>query len=236
MCSAMGTALSNLHDLDGKKLNGYAIHLGEVKQLRMSGWKGFTLYLKDSQGLCSCSPVIKGIFSVGGKDGVRPWMDLQYWEQVEFPATTEGTSIISLSGNGLNRKLFQFLATSIPPGGHLMVSYEDEQELHNDTLRSLHIGIPPALTPLGRILFVAGFEHVKNWYLSEGGFEGPRKLWAEKALSETVARGFLENTARQVHGFLGKKIGSDNKNDRGLEEAARHRATEILEIVREKLG
>jgi hypothetical protein len=45
--------LENLH---GKRLNGYTLYLGEVKQLRMSGWKGFTLYLQNSHALLTRSP------------------------------------------------------------------------------------------------------------------------------------------------------------------------------------
>lgn len=73
--------LKNLH---GKIVNGYTFHLGELKQLRFSGWRGSRLFIRDSRSILSSSPVIKGIYSAGGKDGVKPWMDLEYYEDLEF--------------------------------------------------------------------------------------------------------------------------------------------------------
>jgi len=73
-----------LKNLDNKKLNGYTLHIGELKQLRFNGWKGFRLYFRDSRSILSSSPVIKGICCLGGKDGVKAWMDLEYYEELEF--------------------------------------------------------------------------------------------------------------------------------------------------------
>jgi hypothetical protein len=39
---------------------------------------------------------------------------------------------------------------------------------------------------------MAGFQCLKDWYLAEGEFESPRKLWGEKALNETIAQSFYE--------------------------------------------
>ncbi len=73
-----------LKKLHGKRLNGHTLHLGELKQLRFSGWKGFRLYIRDSSGALSGFPVIKGIYSIGGSDGVKPWMDLKCYEELQF--------------------------------------------------------------------------------------------------------------------------------------------------------
>jgi len=51
---------------------------------------------------------------------------------------------------------------------------------------------------------VGGKDGVKDWYLSEGGFEGPRKLWGEKALNETFAQTFYQKTFHQIITFLEK--------------------------------
>ncbi len=74
----------HLKNLDNKRLNGYTLHMGELKQLRFSGWEGFRLYIRDSRSILSSSPVIKGIYSLGGKDGVKTWMDLEYYEKLQF--------------------------------------------------------------------------------------------------------------------------------------------------------
>jgi hypothetical protein len=73
--------LKKLHE---KRANGYMLYLGELKQLRFSGWKDFRSYIRDSRGVLSEIPVIKGIYSIGGRDGVKPWMDLEYYEELQF--------------------------------------------------------------------------------------------------------------------------------------------------------
>jgi len=101
-----------------------------------------------------------------------------------------------------------------------MVSYEEEQKVHLDTVESLRIGIPPVLTPLGYLIFLGGFQYVKDWYLAQGGHEGPRKLWGEKAPDESWAEIFYEKTAKQVSQFFERKTNSTHKE---LEERARGR-------------
>lgn len=215
---------SPLHELEGKKVGEYLLHLGEVKQLRLSGWKGFELYIKKPRGILSLEPIIKGIFSSGAKDGVHAWMDFIYWEELEFKRDEK----LSLSSKDLDRRLFRILGDLIPPGGHLMVSYEGENPIHRNTIKSLSIRIPAAATPLGFLLLRSGFQLIKDWYLSEGGFEGPRKLWAEKAPDSTWAEIFYAKTAAQIESFLGKKRRPEL---RAFEEPARERASEILRII-----
>ena len=148
-----------LQSLQGNRLNGYTLNLGEVRQLNLSGWKGFNLHLLNEQDQLSEKPVIRGIFSVGGKDGVKPWMDVMYSEMVTFLVKGDLGDRVSLRSENLNRRLFNCLGKIIPPGGHIMVSYEEEEEkIHSDTVYSLNIGIPPVATPLGLLLFLAGFQ------------------------------------------------------------------------------
>jgi hypothetical protein len=219
----------HLKNLDNKKLNGYTLHLGELKQLRFSGWKGFRLYLRDSRGILSSSPVIKGIYSAGGKDGVKPWMDLEYLEELEFLEKKETKDGLILSSNSLDRKLFKYLGNIIPPGGHLMVSYEGEQLIHINAIKSLSMGIPPAATALGFLIFQGGFQLIKDWYLSEGGHEGPRKLWGEKAPDDTWAKAFYKKTTQQIYQFL---EGKQNLAHEELLEPAIQRSKEIFDIIK----
>lgn len=217
--------LNRLHD---KSVNDFRLHLGEVKQLRLSGWKGFKLYLRDPQNILSSSPVIKGIYSSGGKDGVQPWMDLDYRDDVRFQDTKNEQKKYSLGTSESGFKLFSLLGDLIPPGGHLMVSYEGNQKIHADTEKSLSLGLPPAVTPLGYLLYQGGFQYIKDWYLAEGGFEGPRKLWGEKAPDDTWRLNYLERTTLQIDKFLQKKFSPSYGY---LVEPARKRAKEIVEII-----
>ncbi|NIM91612.1 MAG: DUF1122 domain-containing protein [Candidatus Aminicenantes bacterium] len=204
------------------------MHLEEIKQLRLSGWKGFKLYLQDSKGSRSELPVIKGIYSVGGKDGVKAWMDLEYREELKFSKERKPSPSFSLSSSHIDQELFSHLGKVIPSGGHLMISYEGEQKIHTSTLKSLSSGIPAVLTPLGTLIFRAGFHYIKDWYLAEGGHEGPRKIWGEKAPDARWEKIFLERTAQQIRPFLDKKSSSSLKE---LEKLARKRAQEILKVV-----
>lgn len=165
-----------LQSLEGHPFNDYRLHLQRLKQLRRSGWRGFSPALKDRNGILSQPPVVEGIYSAGGKDDVRPWMEISVAEVVTFGSGRR----LNLRRAGLMEELLQSLSLLIPPGGHLMVSYEDSDPLHRETDRALSAGVPPIMTPLGLSLFMSGFRLVKNWYLSEGGQVGPRKLWGEK--------------------------------------------------------
>lgn len=187
-----------LRDLEGRLLGEYRLHLQQLKPLHLSGWRGFTVVLTDRDGTSAQPPVVEGIYSAGGKDGVRPWMDISVAEVITFGPRRR----LNLRRRGLMDELFTYLAQLIPPGGHLMVSYEDADPLHRETDRALAAGVPPVLTSLGLLLFKSGFRLVKNWYLSEGGHEGPRKLWGEKPPNKTWSRVWDEATARQLVRFF----------------------------------
>ncbi len=220
-----------LSELDGRRLGAFTLVLCDVRGLRRSGWREFTLRLKDLRGTLLRQPVIRGIYSRGGKDGVRAWMDIDYWEEIPFGDAEPNGSRLLLRAERLDREIFRLLGEAIPPGGHLMVSYEGEQDVHGETLRELAKGVPPAATSLGHLLFFGGFRHVKDWYLAEGGMEGPRKLWGEKAPDTAWERAFGEWTMRQLVPFLERSPSPEPGN---LLEAARRRAEEVLRTIREE--
>lgn len=191
-----------LERANGILLDGFTLVLADLKPLRKSGWRKFAFLLEDGAGTRGNDPVILGIHSLGGKDGIRGWMDIEYLEEIAFAAERPGGIRVSLKENGMDRKLFGTLGEMIPPGGHLMVSYEGEQNIHGETLAGLSTGVPPVATPLGFLLFLSGFPYVKDWYLAEGGMEGPRKLWGEKAPDAEWERIYREKTMKQVLPFL----------------------------------
>lgn len=184
-----------------RQLGKFLLVPGELRPLRRSGWSWFSLLLAEGSGTPGEQPVVQGIFSRGGKDGVMPWMDIEYAEQIPVPSASGPARTASLAGSGLDRLLFGILGDAIPPGGHLMVSYEGDQPIHRETMLSLGLGAPPAATPLGFLLLLGGFSLVKDWYLAEGGMEGPRKLWGEKAPDAVWERIFRGRTRRQLRAF-----------------------------------
>jgi hypothetical protein len=110
-------------------------------------------------------------------------------------------------GKGLDEGIFALLGEHVPPGGHLMFAYEVSYEspFHRDTQEALMKGFPPIITTQGKLLFRAGFRLVKDWYLSEGGHEGPRKLWGEKPINDVESRSFDLKTFLQLLALLSRK-------------------------------
>lgn len=139
---------SILKNLDGRKLGDYRIKIAAIKQLPLAGWLEVELRLNSRL-------VFQGIFSAGGK-GINPWFDLEY---IAIPRGSKKSEV----------KLFKRLSETIPPGGHIMISYEGGGEIHSETRRGLEAGIPAVLTPIDFFVFSAGFHFVKDWYLAEGG-------------------------------------------------------------------
>jgi hypothetical protein len=66
---------------------------------------------------------------------------------------------------------------------------------------------------------------VKDWYLAEGGCEGPRKLWGEKPPDDAEARRFDRITFFQVLSFSARR---PNENSSQHERVSRERAMEVL--------
>ena len=71
------------------------------------------------------------------------------------------------------------------------------------TARALAAGVPPVATPLGALLFDLGCGVAfRDWYISEGGREGPRKLQGFRATNEEHARTRGLETIAALDAFL----------------------------------
>lgn len=206
-----------LWQLHEQPLGLYWLALTELKPVRLSGWRRFTLHLQDGQGRLSQEPVVQGIYSVGGR-GVKPWIDMGYRVRLAFP---EGGEDVNLAADGLDRTLIASLSTLIPPGGHIMVEYETPD--HRETYKSLSLRVPPVVTPLGFLLYECGFTGgFKPWYFAEGGQEGPIKLQANKSMSEKHAREHTRRYKEELEAFL------DCAQAEPLVEQAKERARRLL--------
>ena len=229
-----GDSLSRLH---GRSIGNYEIRLDLKPFHYRGGWTHFSLFLKDQQGRTSSqrrpggermeTPVLEGIHSRGGR-GVKGWIEVgDYFPIVHFEGRGLPPRTTHLSRENLDRGIFRLLGECVPPGGHLMFAYEVSYEspFHRETQENLIKGVPPASTAQGELLFLAGFRLVKDWYLAEGGHEGPRKLWGEKPFNEGEAREFDLRTFLQLLAFLSRK---PNPPFLGREVRARRRALEIM--------
>jgi hypothetical protein len=227
-----------LSSLQRRSIGNYKIQLYLKPLQYRGGWTYFSLYLEDQGGRISSQkrsrgewvdkPVLEGIHSRGGR-GVKGWIEVgDYFPIVHFKGRGLPPKAVLLSREGLDQEIFHLLGECVPPGGHLMFAYEVSYEspLHWETQETLMKGFPPVSTAQGGLLFRAGFRLVKDWYLSEGGHEGPRKLWGEKPINEVESRGFDVKTFLQLVAFLSRK---PNQTCIERERLTRRRALEILE-------
>ncbi len=204
------------NNLEGRKIGEYFIHISEIKKGRFSGESTFVLLLKDRKNQVSSQPVAAVRYFQGTRE-IRPWMELSYSGTAKI-----GETLIDLSIDDLDITFFKTLSELIPPGGHIMVKYLD----HPDTSRALTIGIPPAATPLGYLLWKSGFRWFKDWYFPEGGKEGDPKLQANKPLTEKIARVRVKEIAEELKEFLNM-----SKGEADFENNSRKIALKILREI-----
>ena len=149
------------------------------------GARYFQLYLLRDGRLKGDGPALTGLY-------YRGRYPQHSWVEVMTTRTPKGAE---------EEKLFQALGQTILPGGHLMVEYESPGR--RKTERALSVGVPPLLTPLGAALFRAGCGYgFKDWYISEGGSEGPRKLQGYKPLDEEHRLKKADDLAKEALQFL----------------------------------
>ena len=185
------------------------------------------MFLQNARGEPSQQPIPMGLHN----QGIYPsynWIEIiSFSSRVSFGA---GEEFLDISLNGLTRQLFQYLADLIPPGGHIMVEYDSEEQ--RDTSDSLALGIPPIVTPLGYLLFLigcgAGF---KDWHFAEGGIEGPRKLQGYKPLNSQQAKLKIKKTTKEITTLLDRL---SSKYISELEGAAQGRALDIINRLKEQ--
>jgi hypothetical protein len=209
--------ISIFHD---KSLNGFNIHVDNFSTGRFIEEKNFELFLKDRDGNLSEDPIIEGVFFAGRGEYYRPWLEVIYNNRVRI-----NSNIIDISGEEiLDEKLFEYLSDLLPPGSHMMVVYINQEE----TSKSLELGVPPPATPIGYLMFKTGFTWFKDWYFSEGFWEGDVKLQGDKPLNDEHRKKNLKTIEHQLTQFL-EKIDSEDI----LMKKAKERAEEILRILKE---
>jgi hypothetical protein len=208
-----------LRDISGRIFQLYLAELAEVR-LR-AGWFRFSLALRDSNGTLSQTPLMVGIVSGGGR-GVMPWFEGRINPQVQLA----GGAQLDARTAGLESALIELIGTLVPAGGHLMLEYESPGQ--TETHRELLLRVPPAATYLGSLMFLAGFRgHFKDWYISEGGHEGPRKLQANKSPNAAAARDAMRANLEELKGFLRRPLPT-NAEDAALIARAQGRARSLV--------
>ena len=213
--SAEGHPLAALH---GKKIGPLRLFvlLGPKNNV---GARYFQLFAVDGRGQLSRERLALGMFNSGPYPAFN-WVELTQYEPV---VTIDGRPR-DIRDGGDDLALFELLSALVPAGGHLMVEYDSP--FHEATARMLTLGYPPVATPLGYRLFQAGVRSYRDWYISEGGREGPRKLQGFKPLNEEIAR---EKTAALLAEVLAVVAAPQAHGEWG--EIARRNAAAVVQTL-----
>jgi hypothetical protein len=180
--------------LHGAGLGGYrlVVLLGPKSSV---GSQTFQLLLTDGAGRPADPSPALGLFNRGPYPAFN-WIELTRYDSK--PAI--GGQAIDLVAEGLDLRFFEMLSALVPAGGHMMVEYDSPGQ--RATERMLTLGYPPPVTPLGLLLFQVGCRSYKNWHISEGWREGPRKLQGFKPWNEEIAREKTDSLRAEVSTYL----------------------------------
>jgi len=184
-----------LSRLEGRPLAGGRLRVLPGPTSRF-GALYFSLYL-EQDGFTSREPILVGLHHSGLYPSYN-WIEVAQLN--DHPTLEDGASQAVLRPTDL-RRLMALLGELIPPGGHLMLEYESPRWAV--TARALNRGAPPAATELGELLRAAGCDaSIRNWDISEGGREGPRKLQGFKPLDDGRAFAARQSRDRELSAFL----------------------------------
>ncbi len=211
--------------LQGLPLGPYRL-LALLGPKNMVGARYFQLFLVDAAGSMSEGAAVLGLHSSGPYPGYN-WTEVIRYE----PSPRIHGEAADLRAGGQEEGLFRALAGLVPAGGHLMVEYESPAQ--RETERVLGLGYPPVTSPLGYLLFRAGCRSFRDWYIAEGGREGPRKLQGYKPLNEALAKERSQALRRELTDLLAAPE-SPQHGDYG--RTARRLAKDVLAALKTGTG
>jgi hypothetical protein len=200
-----------LASLQDRSLGPFSLYI-QYQPRRRVGHFDLDLFLKDKKGRHSCEPVVTGIYSKGNPSTkIFSWLDIHFLDHFSFDNGDAG----ALSKiEDLSERLFEMLGSVIPSGGMIICSYITdvawgiESPLHEVTRRCMalnSLGIPPATTPLGQLLFAAGCSNIKA-----GAYDvqGSSRLAGEKAPDGAYEKRFTQRLIEQLEEYLGRNCSS----------------------------
>ncbi len=156
----------------------------------------FRLYLVTGDLGRVLAPVVFGLHNSGPYPGYN-WVEIIEWRDVLPLADGRSVEVPA----GIERLVFQRLGELVPPGGHFMAEYDSPSR--TVTARALAMKVPPIATPLGALLASAACGAAfRDWYISEGGREGPRKLQGFRALNREHSRVRALEMVASLEAFL----------------------------------
>ena len=220
-----------LKPLRSKKIGPYLTQL-RFQPRRRVGHFDISLFLKDGDGKISDKPLIEGIYSKGNPtQHIQPWFDIHYSDRADFG---DGNPVVLSRSGRLAEDVFETIGEAVGPGGMIFVSlitdmvWETESELHRMTrecLEARSLEIPPAATPLGRLLFTGGCRNVKSQAFD---VQGSSRIAGEKAPNPDIERQFTQKLQTQLQEFLGRRAHRESAEFDRLFKICRSNAEDIL--------
>jgi hypothetical protein len=206
--------------LHGARIAGYRL-IALVGPKNNVGSRYMQLYLADHEGRLSDETLALGLHNAGRFPAFN-WIEFTHYREV----LRVGGDLLDLPTSGLDRSLFEMLRSFVPPGGHMMVEYDSPT--HRATERILTLGYPPVCSPIGHLMFRIGCRSYRDWYISEGGREGPRKLQGFMPLNDEIRQEKEARLHDELAAFMSRTDGATP--DEWL-EVARRTASEVLAAI-----
>lgn len=206
--------------LHGRRLGPYRL-IALLGPKNNVGSHYFQLFLADRRGRLALEPLALGLHNSGPFPAYN-WVELTQYR----PILTFNGKRVDLATEGLDLTLFQLVSDLVPPGGHIMVEYDSPSQ--KATERVLTLGYPAACSPIGYLLLQAGCRSYRNWYIPEGGREGPRKLQGFKPLNDEIAAEKTALLRRELEGALHLP---DEGEHAGWRRLARELAAKALRTI-----
>lgn len=199
---------------------------------RRVGHFNFSISLKNETGQASRFPVVKGIYSRGNRaQNIQGWFDIHYTDHANFG---DGKPIILSQVDIFAEDMFRMIGSAVSPGGMLIVSYVTDivsdirSDLHKITRQCLGVsslGVPPAATPLGRLLFISGCYNIKS---DAFDVQGSSRLAGEKAPNAEIETQFSQKLILQLKEYLRRE---PQKKLIKFEEICRANAAYVLNQI-----
>jgi hypothetical protein len=220
-----------LEKLQDCSLGPFVLHIHNQPRRRV-GHFDLDIFLKNKKGKRSRDPIVTGIYSKGNPSNeLFSWLDIHYLDWFVFDSGDAG---VLSDMKGLAEELFGILGGVIPPGGMIICSYITdvawgiESSIHKQTRRCLQVHsleIPPAATPIGRLLVAAGCSNIKA-----GAYDvqGSSRLAGEKALNTEYEKRFTQKLIKGLEEYL---IKEPNAEYADIEAICRSNAGEILGLM-----
>jgi hypothetical protein len=214
--------------IDAQRIGPYITQL-QFHPKQRTGHFDFALFLRKDDAELSQRPLIQGLYSRGNISWKNQgWVDIHYADFVDFG---KGALEFFSESDHWAEQVFQLIGKAIPAGGMIFVSlitdiaWEVEIELHRitrDCLSMRSLDIPPAATPIGRLLFMSGCRNIRSQAFD---VQGSNRLAGEKAPNTEINKLFSHILKEQLHEYLDRPEKTEFSD---LEKICRANAEYIL--------